>query len=811
MRSIATVLGIVWLAALSGTAAAAGLQPLAIESYLVEPGRPAVLRWSVASDVADSPLDYVVRDYSGQTVAEGQAAVADGNVELRLTLPAGFHDIEFPATEQRFGILSTTVDRADPDPFFSIDSALSWLVQNDELRQGLVKMLHRSGIAMSRERLSWGQVQPAADRWDWESSRRYESLRKLYANEGVSMLEMFHDGPGWTGRVGKYPDDLVAAARSWRDITARWHGYWAALEIWNEPDISFGDNLPADQYAAVVKAVCYGAAADHKPLLVGGVVAHHNRAFLDNAARNGLLECVPVFSFHTYGRAEQMETLIGDYRQWLAVHDQAGVPLWITECGRPWKKGPPRPPADQDSTSALDITMKAVEAKACGIARYFAFVYPFYEERENNFGMMGREGTPLRSMAAYVAAARRLAHRPYIGDLEIDDPAVRRARVFGSTGKTGEVVLVLYTGEPKPEKTVALGMPVLRAEGIDGRELKATAEGGIPVPDGLTYVTLDRLPLATRLRPDTAAAKIRDAGRPAANVARPSLSPIVLRYQFDPALVSAVSEGYRITTDALDRFPLRVRAFNLAPQPQKVTLEVAFSSPEATLADSATRSVEVPGESSVDIDWTADLRRGFTADDRLTATIAVKGGADPAILPLVIDLMGEATMEQRLGRYSQTVRLPIENLAAWRPQIAGGGKIELGNPSPDGWRMTARFAPGDRWAYPRLPMPEGLDLSTLEAIVIRARCEKKAAVRVFLWEGDSGVGYITGGSIIPADGRWHSAVVRFGDLVPSTANAPDPNNRLDLDRVRSLSIGFNSDVDENTLEVSDAYLVGGKK
>lgn len=74
-------------------------------------------------------------------------------------------------------------------------------------------------------------------------------------------------------------------------------------------------------------------------------------------------------------------------------------------------------------------------------------------------------------------------------------------------------------------------------------------------------------------------------------------------------------------------------------------------------------------------------------------------------------------------------------------------------------------------------------------------------------EGESDVGYRTGRSIVPADGAWHVAAVRTSDLVPSTANRPDPNGRLDLDQVRRISIGLNSRAPDNTLELSDIYLV----
>ena len=122
--------------------------------------------------------------------------------------------------------------------------------------------------------------------------------------------------------------------------------------------------------------------------------------------------------------------------------------------------------------------------------------------------------------------------------------------------------------------------------------------------------------------------------------------------------------------------------------------------------------------------------------------------------------------------------------------------------------FAARFTNGDRWVYPSFQLPDELDVSRFSALVLRARCERPAAVRVFLWEGDRGVGYLTAASIIPADGQWHAAEVRFDELTLSSANAPDDNDRLDLGQVRRIAIGLNSDTPDNRLEIGEAHLVG---
>jgi len=123
------------------------------------------------------------------------------------------------------------------------------------------------------------------------------------------------------------------------------------------------------------------------------------------------------------------------------------------------------------------------------------------------------------------------------------------------------------------------------------------------------------------------------------------------------------------------------------------------------------------------------------------------------------------------------------------------------------WRLKARFGEGDRWVYPHFGLSDDVEVNRFSAIVVRGRSHQAATVRVFLWEGDRSVGYMTPNSAIPADGEWHTAVIQFRNLVPCDATLPDTNHRLDLDQVARISIGFNTKADENTLEVSDVYML----
>jgi len=771
-----------------GNVPAASLAPNRVESFFIAANESSELRWRVVGGELTGPVEYVVRDYWETPIAKGHTKpTKDGMIQIQLTLKQGFFDVEFLATGQRFGVVALPAFSGTLDEFFCIDSALSWLVRDATTRDGLTRALRRSGIVMSRERFSWSQINPTRGSWQWDTGSRYESTRKRYASLGVPVLEMCHDAPSWMGRVGKYPEDLVEAAAAWRQIDQRWRATWGALEVWNEPDIFFGANLPADQYVALVKTLAL-ATSDTTPALplVGGVVAHLNRAYLDNAAKNGLLNHIDAFSFHTYGRAPSMQGQVEGYRSWLKAHKRETMPLWLTECGRPWPRGTDRPEMGPDQVSALDITMKAVEARCCGVARYFAFVYPFYEERDNNFGMMGRSGTPLRSMAAYAHLATVLAHKDYLGDLACDDPSVLRSRVFGDDR---EAVAVLYRGEPEPSATVKLALPALRSAGLDGRSLQPIDDGSIPIPDGLVYVWLDRQLVRDHLLTETTAMRLwATAQKPAPP--QTAISPLVMRFEWDSDVFQAKSDGYHIAGELPSKIPLAVRIFNLSDQRAVVTLRLISSSSLAQLADP--QDISVPASGSTVANWSVDLQKGSDIDDGLELIFTATNRTGQEETRLVVDSECEPSLSRILKRHPDGIRLPVAELSRWRANIAGHGKMTMERTDDDHWQMHARFTQSDRWVYPYFRLPESLDLSKAKAIAIRARCQKPATVRLFLWEGDTGVGYLTTRSLIPADGMWHRALVRFHEFSLSGANRPDPNDRLNLDQVDRISVGLNS-------------------
>lgn len=71
--------------------------------------------------------------------------------------------------------------------------------------------------------------------------------------------------------------------------------------------------------------------------------------------------------------------------------------------------------------------------------------------------------------------------------------------------------------------------------------------------------------------------------------------------------------------------------------------------------------------------------------------------------------------------------------------------------------------------------------------------------------------YFTSAAIIPADGQWHAAAIRWAELSPLPAARPvDPNGKFDLDQIDAIMIGMNSQAKNNSLEVSELYVAGDR-
>ena len=521
----------------------------------------------------DVPLEAVrrffVRDYTGRVIFSGNTAEYDPE-QNRLKLPAmrgyaGLLEYVIPALAFRVGVFQCDVTAEKPDEFFAVDSSFSW--GHPLLDEGVIRsycrILKKNGILWNRDRLSWSNIQP--DEGEFLYRGNFALYRKIATEEGILTLDTFHDAPAWSkenldpGKYGPnpFPNHLKKAGESWVEIIRHYHDTLKALEVWNEPDLGFGSYRPAEGVSSFTKAVSFAARqAGLDTRIIGGVFAYPwpGTAFQDAYIANGLLDTCDVMSYHSYAGIEAMEPTLAELREReLALrHPRAGIPIWITECGIPWKSSSgERAVLQEDVISAAGIVGKALELKALGAERYFAFEYKFYPEGAKNFGMMDANCTPMRSMASYAFAARFFAGTEYVGDLR--GAKTKRARIFR---RGDDALIFLWQPDGKFTLPAGVGGDVFA---IDGRPL-GRKSGTFKAYGQIAYVKLPMRELHGRIERDTPAMKYLNLARDFAAHAGPrKVAPVVFRAKLDVSDMTFNAFGYNVRNFRDTRFDVELQ------------------------------------------------------------------------------------------------------------------------------------------------------------------------------------------------------------------------------------------------------------
>ncbi len=797
------------------------LRPVKFPTFFVTPDQVANLTWKNMGAGTHHSTSWRITNYWGRPVARGRIRkIVKGElIRIPVQVKKGYYEITFRPSDQKFGVMAIAPHQGADDPFFGIDSVMAWLVNrwHENTRNGLLEILHRSGIGISRDRLGWGHINPSPSKFSWNRVDRYGELANDYMKHGILMLQMFQDSPEWThpNESSPYPINLAQSARSWTIIGHHFRKQWAALEIWNEPEGSiYGGRLPADQYVPIVKTISYAFARAHLHVLLGGgaFMGEDPGIFQRTCAMNGMLDQVNFVSFHDYHGPLEVEHLVRAYRRWLGSFGKSSMPLWITESGKPWpatKIG--RPTRGADMASALSITMKAIEARACGIARYFPFDYPFYAEGSNNFSMVDRFHTPLRSMAAYVNCVAELSGWSFLGDLRTDHAKILLAPVFA---RGNQRIAVIYTGSPNPRASIDLHLHVTAIQGIDGRTLKRSASGAIPVPDGLVYLHGEASAFDRLVNTHSKANRLYQIAHEPPPVMPPH-SPIIL--QFNPNKLDAqVSvDGYLVTKAVAEQMPVDIRIWNLSKHVHTVQLALHLPRGRKKTMELRGKPERIPAEGSVKTHWTVNLAGDLSIASYhfLSITGSETGEGQPIqkVSPLAVALKLVGSIKEYLTLYRWHARLPISDLARWQQNVAAGGNEIFSSPIAGGWCASLDFhGSGGQWAYPKFTWPSAINIRRASAILLRIRCTQPADVHLMLFNHGAAA-YWTAIPIIPADGKWHVVLMPLSAFGP--LNGPIDPNGLKLTDFQQIAVGLSnqSPSDTNKLEVSSMCLVGGTK
>lgn len=685
------------------------MQPIELDKLFIAPDSSEPIQMKIQPDgivLKPEEMSFLANDYTGKTVFSGEASFLPKEGILLLPPPqkTGYYDIVFPALDIRTAIVVNLPVSGPADDYFGIDVAMTRGGFDSSRFNELFRILYANNIGWIRDRFTFGTVQPEEKRFDFVNAHdgRYQKLREAAAHENLKLLDTFHDAPLWNevlahkkrSAVGNnlFPRNLLVAAEGLDTIARKWQ--LPALEVWNEPDIDFGNGYPAEFVTALTKAVSLQCSfSNNKTRLVGGVFAGLNVNFYQSCIANGMLDYVDVISYHNYSAVEKVEKELLQFREIenKSNSSRAGIPYWITECGMPWPHNELRATPEADRHSAAQIIGKAVEYRALGVERYFAFVYKFYHEGVKNFGMMDANGAPMRSMAAYAHLVRVLAHKKYVGDLNI--AGTSRSRVFTDDK---EIIACLYvpckTNASSTFLALPQGLEVHKLEGADGRPLKFEGKR-IPVGDEIVYLYLNKIP-ESLLNRKTSAMHVYQQARNYRSIPR-CTKPIVIQPDYElPGNIH-----HHVFLDSNKEFHCQVWLNNLSGK--TVSVEPAITLPEGLRAmNFPVSSFELPPKSRQKLEFTIQalgkighLQVPIKVDDR-------NGNATPLVMFLSQPPFGGRELEFPA----------MQEVKGWRENSAGKMTIRRNNVENALEFVTTFPVEVDRWSYPEflLPVPRML-------------------------------------------------------------------------------------------------------
>lgn len=580
-----------------------------ITQFFMTPGDAVTLQFAAPGQADGREFRYEILDYTGTPTGKaGTVAVKNGKIVITDSFPAGFYDICFPNEKLTFGLASIPPFTGEVDPFYAIEG----LISSRSNQSDLVSLMVRGGIHFNREWCNYVALEPVQGTIKTTKDAFYSMAGTL----GFKSIFCFADFPEWyyegVGKVGRRPPirRLLGLDESIVTLLDRRQAGLMAFHVLNEYDAY---QIPGEAYVPTIKVAGYAMRDSELPLVGAPFCTGGGSASLRSSIDNGLLDFIDIFAFHSYSNPEVMIRQIREYRDAMSVHPKGGMPVWITESGKPWSRGlsPEQikttyggplgvlhPPADQDMTSAMWIAMRAVEAKAGGLAKHFAFTLPFFQENNNNFGMLDYHCTPLRSLMAYMYSIQELAGKEYLGDWKVKPDGVKILRVFGD--KSGNLTAVIYTGNTE-ECTIALeGIPCRSVRSIDGRNLPVTQDGNVTFPGGIAYVTLEPDTVKTSvLDTETEAMELLKLAKAYSPVKRMN-SPVI--YQFNTWLYPKMDRKTYFDTSNV----FSANVFNLSREPVTIAPRLIMPEGMKIAENPASNEITLAPRSERELSWKLD-------------------------------------------------------------------------------------------------------------------------------------------------------------------------------------------------------------
>ena len=415
-------------------------------------------------EVTKEAVSWQALDDQAVVVARGQAnrGQPSGPFLVRAgKLGIGWYRFEFFNAEGKCvgwtsgAVLARLAEPVPQDSPICVDSATAWFAPNDPAKQKrLARLAALAGVNWIRDRMSWGGMQPAPERF--AANTTYDTAATIQARLGLKVLQVFHDTPRWavdkSSTTGRFPSDLRVLYKFCRALGERYRGRVLAWEPWNEANIRQFGGHTVDEMCAHQKAAYLGFKAGDPDLIVGwnayAAVPKplHTKGVLENEA----WPYFDTYNIHTYDWPESYERLRAPARE-----AACGRPIWLTECdrGMKYETGPPWFELSQrnERLKAEFMAQSYASSLFAGCHRHFHFILGHYTEHPSDvqFGLLRLDQTPRPAYVALAALGRLLAGARCLGKWQIENRPDQHVYAFRARPDGVERdVLVAWTEKP---------------------------------------------------------------------------------------------------------------------------------------------------------------------------------------------------------------------------------------------------------------------------------------------------------------------------------------------------------------------------
>jgi polysaccharide biosynthesis protein PslG len=216
-----------------------------------------------------------------------------------------------------------------------------------------------SGFGYARQEFSWAEIEPQQGQYSWAS---YDAIVKAMAGEGVAVIAVVVDAPGWATAGGAVesenvpPSDPATIETFMRELTSRYGDDIPFIQFWDQPNLARqwgGRPASGQEFEPFLAAAFYGARGGNPDIGVitpelapesdvpEGMTDLEFLASLYDANAEGFFDVVgirldggtasPDDRFVSAGRRNISRAVL--FRELMVEHGDGSTPVWATTYG----------------------------------------------------------------------------------------------------------------------------------------------------------------------------------------------------------------------------------------------------------------------------------------------------------------------------------------------------------------------------------------------------------------------------------------------------------------------------------------------